>query len=87
MTPLLFAETAANNTKIAVAVGALVFIILFFKLIVGFIKFCFRHPFIFILLLLCGGLGFMFNFLLAGIGIIAVIVGGIVLLIANSFDQ
>lgn len=86
MMPLLLAETAGNNTKIAVAVGVLVFVILFFKLIISFIKFCFHHPFIFILLLLCGGLGFAFNFLLAGIGIIAVIVGGLVFMIFNNFD-
>lgn len=86
MIPLLLAETAGNNTKIAVAVGVLVFVILFFKLIISFIKFCFRHPFIFILLLLCGGLGFAFNFLLAGIGIIAVIIGGLVLMIMNNFN-
>lgn len=86
MMPLLLAETAGNNTKIAVAVGVLVFVILFFKLIISFIKFCFHHPFIFILLLLCGGLGFAFNFLLAGIGIIAVIAGGLVFMIFNNFD-
>ncbi|GEL14353.1 hypothetical protein [Pediococcus cellicola] len=87
MNSLILAASTAVNTKIAVVLGLIIFIVLFFKLIMGFIKFCFRHPVIFIVLLLCGGLGFLFNFLLAGILILAVVGGGIVLMVLNGFDD
>ncbi len=87
MNSLILAASTAANTKIAVVLGLIIFIVLFFKLIMGFIKFCFRHPVIFIVLLLCGGLGFLFNFLLAGILILAVVGGGIVLMVLNGFDD
>lgn len=82
---MLLAATA-TNTKIAVGIGLVVFVLLFFKLIVGFIKFCFRHPFLFFILLICGGLGFLFNFLFAGILILAVIIGGIAFMLLNEFN-
>ncbi|BAP84871.1 hypothetical protein LOOC260_102930 [Paucilactobacillus hokkaidonensis JCM 18461] len=85
MTSFLLPLAMTDGAKVGIAVGALVFIILFIKLIIGFIKFCFRHPVIFIVLLLCGGLGFAFNFLLAGILILAVLAGGVVMFIFNEF--
>ncbi|KRN29168.1 hypothetical protein IV38_GL000046 [Lactobacillus selangorensis] len=83
----VLAAEVSSNAKIAIAIGLIVFIVLFFKLIVGFIKFCFRHPFIFIILLICGGLGFGFNFLLGGIIVIAALVGGVVFWLLNEFNQ
>ncbi|WP_386794840.1 hypothetical protein [Loigolactobacillus zhaoyuanensis] len=76
-----------TNTKIAVGIGVIIFVLLFFKLMTSFIKFCFRHPILFLFLLLCGGLGFIFNFLLAGIAIVAVLIGGGALVMFNSWDQ
>lgn len=86
MSSFLLPLAMTDGARIGIAVGVLVFIMLFIKLIIGFIKFCFRHPIIFILLLLCGGLGFAFNFLLAGVLILAVLAGGIVMFIFNGFD-
>ncbi|KIS04305.1 hypothetical protein [Paucilactobacillus wasatchensis] len=87
MTSLLLPLAMENGAKIGILVGVLVFIVLFIKLIIGFIKFCFRHPIIFIGLLLCGGLGFAFNFLLAGVLIIAVLIGGLVTFILGGFGN
>ncbi|MFC6170008.1 hypothetical protein [Loigolactobacillus jiayinensis] len=85
MTTLMLTAGMTTGTQLAIAVGVIAFVLLFFKLVTSFIKFCFRHPVIFVLLLLCGGLGFIFNFLLAGILIIAVIIGGVAFFIANEF--
>jgi hypothetical protein len=52
----------------------------------GFIRFCFRHPIIFILLLVCGGLGLAFNVLLAGILILAVLIGGGLAMFLGNFN-
>ncbi|MDV7693289.1 hypothetical protein A7K95_00730 [Pediococcus parvulus] len=76
-----------SNTNIALLIGGIIFIILFFKLIMSFLRFCLRHPIIFIILLLCGGLGFVFNFLLGGIIILAVIVGFIAFMILSEFNS
>ncbi|PWG00608.1 hypothetical protein DCM90_05880 [Levilactobacillus bambusae] len=81
------AAAMSNNAQIGIAVGVIIFIILFFKLIIAFIKFCFRHPILFIILLLCGGLGFAFNFLLGGAVILAALVGGVVFMLLNGFDN
>lgn len=86
MTSLVMAAALSTNAKIGLAVGAVAFVLLFFKLIAGFIRFCFRHPFIFILLLLCGGLGFIFNFLLVGVAILAVVGGGLAFFVLNEFN-
>lgn len=86
MTNLLLMAAAAN-TKIAVAAGLIIFVMLFFKLIVGFIKLCFHLPVIFFILLICGGLGFLFSFLFAGILILAVVVSGVVLMMLNGFGD
>ncbi|WP_260267579.1 hypothetical protein [Pediococcus parvulus] len=86
MTHFMLATTA-SNTNIAFLIGGIIFVILFFKLIMSFLRFCFRHPFIFIILLLCGGLGFVFNFLLGGIIILAVIVGFIAFMILSEFNS
>lgn len=83
--PLVLLEMT-TSAKLAIAIGLIVFIILLFKLIVGFIKFCFRHPFTFILLLLCGGLGLAFNVLLGGVIILAVLVGGVAFWVLDGFD-
>ncbi|KRM78397.1 hypothetical protein FC84_GL000932 [Lapidilactobacillus dextrinicus DSM 20335] len=87
MTPLLFAASLSTDGKIAIGVGAVLFIILFFKLLVGFLKFCLRHPILFIILLLCGGLGFAFHFLLAGIVVLAILGGGLVFFALDQFNQ
>lgn len=86
MTHFMLATTA-SNTNIAFLIGGIVFVILFFKLIMSFLRFCLRHPIIFIILLLCGGLGFVFNFLLGGIIILAVIVGFIAFMILSEFNS
>ncbi|MGI6025101.1 MAG: hypothetical protein ACOX73_07195 [Pediococcus parvulus] len=86
MTHFMLATTA-SNTNIALLIGGIIFIILFFKLIMSFLRFCLRHPIIFIILLLCGGLGFVFNFLLGGIIILAVIVGLIAFMILSEFNS
>ncbi|WP_395387111.1 hypothetical protein [Pediococcus parvulus] len=86
MTHFMLATTA-SNTNIALLIGGIIFIILFFKLIMSFLRFCLRHPIIFIILLLCGGLGFVFNFLLGGIIILAVIVGFIAFMILSEFNS
>ncbi|MFZ2588675.1 hypothetical protein [Paucilactobacillus nenjiangensis] len=82
LTPLAMSDGA----KFGIAAGVIVFILLFIKLIIGFIKFCFRHPILFVLLLIFGGLGIAFNVLLAGILIVAVIAGFGVLSLFNVFD-
>jgi len=86
MTHFMLATTA-SNTNIAFLIGGIIFVILFFKLIMSFLRFCLRHPIIFIILLLCGGLGFVFNFLLGGIIILAVIVGFIAFMILSEFNS
>lgn len=86
MTMLVAPLAMANAGKIGVAAGILVFAILFIKLIMGFIRFCFRHPIIFILLLVCGGLGLAFNVLLAGILILAVFIGGGLAMFLGNFN-
>ncbi|WP_232310815.1 hypothetical protein ABUE38_06500 [Pediococcus parvulus] len=86
MTNFILAATV-SNTNIALLIGGIIFIILFFKLIMSFLRFCLRHPIIFIILLLCGGLGFVFNFLLGGIIILAVIVGFIAFMILSEFNS
>jgi len=86
MTHFMLATTA-SNTNIALLIGGIIFIILFLKLIMSFLRFCLRHPIIFIILLLCGGLGFVFNFLLGGIIILAVIVGFIAFMILSEFNS
>ncbi|MCT3026373.1 hypothetical protein EFN35_00365 [Pediococcus parvulus] len=80
-------SATVSNTNIALLIGGIIFIILFFKLIMSFLRFCLRHPIIFIILLLCGGLGFVFNFLLGGIIILAVIVGFIAFMILSEFNS
>lgn len=72
--------------ELGVVVGVLVFIVLFFKLIGGFIKFCFRHPILFILLLICGGLGLAFNVLLGGVVILAILAGGGIAMFFGNFN-
>ncbi|GAB5054033.1 hypothetical protein [Pediococcus parvulus] len=86
MTNFILSATV-SNTNIALLIGGIIFIILFFKLIMSFLRFCLRHPIIFIILLLCGGLGFVFNFLLGGIIILAVIVGFIAFMILSEFNS
>lgn len=76
----------SDGAKFGIVIGVIVFILLFIKLIIGFIKFCFRHPILFILLLVFGGLGVVFNVLLAGILIIAVIAGFGIMSLFNGFD-
>lgn len=86
MTNFILSATV-SNTNIALLIGGIIFIILFFKLIMSFLRFCLRHPIIFIILLLCGGLGFVFNFLLGGIIILAVIVGFIAFMILSELNS
>lgn len=86
MTNFILSATV-SNTNIALLIGGIIFIILFFKLIMSFLRFCLRHPIIFIILLLCGGLWFVFNFLLGGIIILAVIVGFIAFMILSEFNS
>ncbi|GAK47849.1 hypothetical protein LOSG293_130380 [Secundilactobacillus oryzae JCM 18671] len=77
---------ASNATQVGIFVGIIVFLVLFFKLIMGFIRFMFRHPIWFILLLALGGLGLAFNLLLGGVVILAVLAGGGIMFAMNSFD-
>ncbi|WP_304054992.1 hypothetical protein [Levilactobacillus namurensis] len=87
MTTLLSLATVSGNEKIAIGVGLIVFVVLFFKLIGAFIRFFFRHPIWFLLLLLVGGVGFAFSFLLGGAVILAVLVGGGAFWLLGNFDQ
>ncbi|WP_010622707.1 hypothetical protein ABTQ33_10845 [Paucilactobacillus suebicus] len=86
MSSLLLPIAMTQGAKLGIGVGVLIFVLLFIKLIIGFIKFCFRHPIIFILLLVCGGLGLAFNVMLAGVIIVAVLGGGIVAFIFGNFN-
>lgn len=81
-----FMMAASNATQVGIFVGIIVFLVLFFKLIMGFIRFMFRHPIWFILLLALGGLGLAFNLLLGGVVILAVLAGGGIMFAMNSFD-
>ncbi|WP_236698835.1 hypothetical protein [Pediococcus inopinatus] len=83
---IMLATGLSTNTRLAVVIGLIIFAVLFFKLIVGFIKFCLRHPIIFLVLLFGGGLGLIFNLFLGGIVIVAVIVGGIAFWLLSEFD-
>lgn len=86
MTPIILAASASASTKLALGIGLVIFIVLFFKLLVGFLKFCLRHPFLSLLLLVGGGLGLAFHFLLGVIIVIAVICGGLVFFVLDQFN-
>ena len=83
----LFSVAASNAGQIGIIAGIIVFVLLFFKIIIGFIKFCFRHPILFIILLLCGGLGFFFSLAVGGALILAVVVGGFAMIVMNGCDN
>lgn len=87
MVTLFGMAAMSSDAKIAVGVGVVVFAILFFKLLRGFIRFFFRHPFWFILLLVFGGIGFAFNILLGGAVILAALVGGGAFMLLGNFDN
>ncbi|KRM78394.1 hypothetical protein FC84_GL000928 [Lapidilactobacillus dextrinicus DSM 20335] len=86
MIPIILAASSSTNIKLALGIGLVIFIVLFFKLLVGFLKFCLRHPFISLLFLIGGGLGLAFHFLLGVIVIIAVVCGGLVFFALDQFN-
>lgn len=87
MTALISLAAMSSDAKIAIGVGVVIFVLLFFKLVMGFIRFFFRHPFWFLLLLLCGGLGFAFSFLLGGVIVVAALAGGGLFWVLGAFDD
>ncbi|KRN61015.1 hypothetical protein IV83_GL001175 [Pediococcus inopinatus] len=75
----------SHGDKIAIVTGIIVLMSLFSNLIISFIKFCFQHPYIFILMLLFSGLGFSFNLLLGYLLAFAAVIIGITFFMRDIF--